>query len=226
MKATWMIGILGTMALTACNQGNEQMTERALVEGRASSRGSLEAENANMASRAEAMERDLERRHRFMEAVSGTYEGVTSSVQGQEVPIRILIASGFPRQPTSGRARSIEELSYELTNLHLNVQTVEWSPINEEWEMAFGCVFEQIRPDLVEGSIRLMSEECKISYALFASEPDSKGVDRTLSRGLAADVAGGRLAEIPAFIGSKQSNLSSKKFPIKVQRVAEGLLDR
>ena len=222
-----VLALLGAVVLSGCGSGNERLEEKAAIEGKAGSEASIRAENANLASRASAMEEDLEKRRRFIDSIVGTYEGTATNIAGEQGSIRLVIASSFPRSPSSGRPRSVEELAYELTNLHLNVQAVEWSALDNGSEIAFGCVFEEVRPNITDGSIHLMSEECKISYAFYAAELGNNGqlpvatvIDANASRALASEVVAGRVSEIAAFTGRKQSNLASKRMPVRLKKVA------
>lgn len=227
MKSYFLLLGVALFGLIGCQADQEGLNNRAAIEGKASSDAGIQAQNANLVTRSTEMETDLERRRRFIDSVAGTYEGTISDGHGNETSTRIIINSSFPRSPDSQRTRSIEELTYELSNLHLNVQVVEWSTVSENSEVAFGCVFEQVRPNIVDGVIHLMSQECKMSYQLFATElganaqlPSSSAVNTDFSRGLAAAVVGGRLTEISAFVGRKQSNLSSQRFPLRVRKIA------
>jgi hypothetical protein len=227
MKRSIGFLVLALLGMAGCDADKAGINDKAMIEGKATSEAAVQAENANRAVRAAAMEEDLERRRRFIDSIVGTYEGVTTDMQGKEAPVRMIVTSSFPRQPTrNNRERSLEELTYELTNLHLNVQVVEWSTLDSGAEIAFGCVFEQIRPNIVDGAIALMSQDCKMSYSLIAADqgpqmqiPVSSVLDVNVSRALASDVVEGKIREIPAFVGRKQSNLASKRMPVRLKKL-------
>lgn len=216
---------------TGCDQGNERLDEKARIEGRASGEANVEVQNHNLATRAASMEADLTIRRRFIESVTGTYEGTLVDSQGRNVSTRMTVTSSFPRYPVGDRPRTVEELTYELSNLHLNIQIVEWFPTGSgstDPEMAFGCIFENVRPNMTDGTLSMMSEACRGSYILSAITSDTTddeirtSEDRTeTSRRIASEVLNGSRLTIDGFIGVKQSVQSSRRFPVRLEKVVE-----
>lgn len=226
---TSLCALVISMFTMGCNQGDARLDEKARIEGHASGEANVEVQNQNLAAKATAMEADLVIRRKFIESVTGTYEGFLIDSLGRSNSIRLTVKSSFPRYPAGDRARTAEELTYELSNLHLNIQIVEWFSAgggSNDLEMANGCVFENVRPDMTEGTIAMISEGCKGSYSLSAilsgtSEDEirsSAGRTET-SRRVAAEVLFGQRTVIDGFVGFKQSILSSRQFPVRLSKV-------
>lgn len=211
--------------LTGCDQTDQRLIEKARLEGREAAREQIEAEN----ERARQMEADLERRHRFFEALTGIYEGEIRLSDGSVNRARVSFSPSLPRYPRSDRVRTIDELSYEINNLYLNAQVVTWSKLADTEgrgsELAFGCVFEQVRPDLAQGRMHLVSENCKHTYTLYLSELDA-GTGEIVradypidaSSAIASQVGTGQIRSVEGLVGHKQSNLSSTLFELSVRK--------
>lgn len=229
IKRMLVAGLVLQAFAVGCNEGNERLLEQARLEGQQAAREGVEAENENLRRRAAQMEEDLERRHRFFEAISGLYEGILTSPSGDRYSIRITFSPSLPRYPESNRARTLEELSFELNELHLNAHVVEW--LTMQWEeptdLASGCAFEGIRPDLIKGTIFLVSRDCEKSYTLYLSELDpatravvAQEYPVDLSRSLASRVVAGQLPVVEGLTGMRQSSLSSRRFGVTVRKTA------
>lgn len=171
------------LVLVGCGQGDERLKERAGIESEISAKKSIEVENNNRAARAREMEEDLLRRHRFYQALKGTYEGKFADETGAQWNIRFTFVPSLPPYKTE-RVRAIEEIVADINNLYLNVQVVQWSGTRSA---AAGCKAENIRPDIERGEVSIATSSCPVLYSLSLSiEGDPSGpVDR-----------GGRSAEI------------------------------
>ena len=136
--------------LSACDGGDSRLREKATIEGEATARRQVEAENDRLRAWGQEMEEELTMRHRFFEGVSGIYEGTVDVPGTTPSSIRIVLNPSIPRFPDRSRARTIEELSFELNNLNFIGQAVTWYNIgtgDEPREDGFGCTYEAVRPD-------------------------------------------------------------------------------
>lgn len=112
----------------------------------------------NSLERAEEMEEDLTERRRFYSAIEGTYEGVSQTgTSGRN--LRVVFTQTLPDY-ASDRVRTLQELEYEFQNLAFNVQVTSWASAGA----AFGCIFENVRPDIESGVINLVSQQCGNTY--------------------------------------------------------------
>ena len=120
--------------LSACDGGDSRLREKATIEGEAAARRQVEAENDRLRGWASQMEEELTRRHRFFEGVSGVYEGTIDVPGLPPSSIRIILNPSIPRYPDRSRARTIEELSFELSNLNFVGQALTWHQIGSDEE--------------------------------------------------------------------------------------------
>lgn len=215
------------LVTSGCGQGNDRLQEKAAIEGKASSQAAIDAENANLASKVQAMESDLDRRHKFYEALEGVYTGTLETESGEDFAVEVLFNSSLPRCPTGNRTRTLEELSYEVNNLYVVAQVKEWasSDTGPASTQAFGCIFEQVRPDIANGKVFLASEGCKKSYTFYFSEenpkPDTLDVADfrlRMSRDISSKIMKGSQTSVPGLVGVKRTNLSSKNFKLRLKK--------
>ena len=161
--------ILGGALVGGCeNQGNERLKEKAQIEGRETAEEETKAQNENLAQKSSEMEEDLKVRHRFYQAVKGNYEGTFKTEQGT-FKIKLNLVPSLPPY-TSDRVRQLDEIVADINNLYLNAQIVQWNPSNSL--SAVGCRIENIRPDIVNGTIDIASENCANFYGLWVAQAD------------------------------------------------------
>jgi len=173
------------MGLTACEADKQGIGEKAAIEGKASSEAGVRAENANLAAKAREMETDLSVRHRFYQAVRGTFEGDLESSQGT-FRIRLTLVPSLNPYVTP-RTRQLDEIVSDLNNLYFNAQVLQWNSANPL--SAVGCRVSGIRPDLLNGEITIAAESCPNLYTLRIGEGNSP------------QIAEGKLSSIDAISG-------------------------
>lgn len=220
-----LITLLAAFTVSGCDQGDERLQEKARIEGEETARRQIDAENENKLMWTEAAEKELALRHRFYQAVSGIYEGVVSG-NGTTFNIRFNISPSLPPLPESNRTRTLEEVTAELNNLFLSVHVTEWT----ERGMGFGCVFEHIRPDMVNGKISLFSEECqrtfRISFSDKSWEIDPQNLrlaTPAVSRDIARSLRSGDQVILEAFSGMLQASLGASLYKFQVQKIVENV---
>jgi len=165
------------IALSGCD-GNERLEEKAKIEGTAGANAELNAQNTNLMQKAKEMEDDLATRDRFYQAAQGTYEGVLKTDEGK-FKIKITLVSSLPPYAVP-RTRQLEEISSDLNNLYFNAQVVQWNTANKL--SAVGCRIENVRPDILSGTIAIASENCPNFYSLKIAD---QGVVQDLENGMA-----------------------------------------
>lgn len=187
------------LMLSACDQGDDRLSEKAKIEAA----GQAEAENEALAARSREMESDLAIRHRFFQGVRGTYEG-TFLVADEEWKIRItLIPTIYPY--ATERARRLEEVASDLIGLSLNAQIVQWTPGTIPTG-AVGCHVEGIKPDLIRGEINIVSSDCSNVYLLKLASmdinlPTNRDDLLRMSGSVSRSMLDGKLDEAPAVLG-------------------------
>lgn len=227
-RMSWVNGVsvLGLgLALAAC-QGNDRLVEKASIEGTATARTQIEAENENLRRRSREMEDDLARRQRFYQAVAGTYEGALETDQGT-FSMRIVLVPSLPPY-RSERVRLPEEIASDLNNLYLNAQIVQWNPANPL--SATGCRVEAIRPDLGRGEIQIATNNCPNLYSVYLSAdvairagrsgPDL-GRTRELSSELARNLLEGRSVSVSQLLGQVKPTTNPAVYRFALGRVEE-----
>jgi hypothetical protein len=208
------IGLVAILVLSGCNDRDiSSVSERARLE----SESQVQAENSSRIKRAAEMEEDLVTRQRFYQAVRGVYEGTVQTETG-EFQIRLTLIPSLPPYPTR-RARTLEEVASDLSNLHFNIQVVQWNPANRL--SSVGCRIENVHPDLRNGQIEVASEGCPNVYFLKLSEGGVKDPVKGDAGSIASAVLDGKLDAVPRITGTIQptTNASVYEFSaVKVQR--------
>lgn len=236
--------------LSGCQQqGDERLKEKAAIEHKAG----LEEQYRKLDERATSFQKEILQRHRFNQAISGTYKGIltelppTSSVleggpAGSEFPkefgVQLILTPKWSYSPSDGRVRSMEELNLELSQLFLNVQ---FRPeLASRSGAAVGCSFSEVRPDLLNGHINLMSETCpsavRIKLASLQETSESQmgsmsGLEifkflksRTFqvnSSGLASKILSGESNRVSALSGLVDPNQRAVTYELKMIRVSD-----
>ena len=197
--------------LSSC-QGVERLEQKADIESKVVEHNRIEAEWRFLSERAENMESDLKRRQRFYEAMKGDFVG-GFDMNGQEHSIRITMALSFPTYPAH-RTRTLEEVAFDLNNLHLNAMVQIWEGSPTDNKTAFSCSFERIRPDLRSGEVHLISSSCPNTYHFFIAEgaKTSKNNNSITASQLVPQILEGKLTEVSHITGSMR--LATSSLPI------------
>lgn len=214
MKA---LTVLAVLALTvSCGQGNKRLEEKATLE----SKSQLNVENGNLAQKAEKMEKDLAKRHRFYQAIKGVYEGVINTDLGT-FSIRITLTPTLAPLEVN-RVRQLDEIASDLNTLSLNTQVVQWDPNNPK--SAVGCRVSGIRPDVERGEIAIAAESCSNLYIIKLTEQESNGTPSTNSQiaaRIAKQVLDGDLKEVSSVNGTIQPSTNASVFKFAAIKVQE-----
>lgn len=205
----WVLG--GSLLLSGC-QGDERISEVTAVQTEAQ----LKAENDNLAKKSKVMEEDLEKRHRFYQALKGKYEGSFQSEIGQ-INFRITFSPSLPPYRTD-RVRQLEEVASDLNNLYLNVQVIQWNPSSST--SAVGCRVSQIRPDIMNGEITIASESCSNLYRLRISEVSNGNQEDGPShaRRMSEWISYGQMEKVEAVIGEVQPSTNASIYSVVATR--------
>ncbi len=112
------------------------------------------------------LEKDLQRRYRFYNAVNQEYTGKIK-ISGTEYGI------SFKSQPTiplytGDRVRTVEEVQTDLNNLGLDGTIRFWNLKNTQ--AASGCQFSGVKGFYENGSFKLQSTECGNIFNVFFSQ--------------------------------------------------------
>ncbi len=196
---------------TACGKSNNRMKEVAAIESESSAISQLKIENGNLATKSEAMEIDLARRHRFYQAVKGSYEGTISTVNG-DFSVRVTLTPNLAPIKVD-RVRQLEEIASDLNTLALNAQIIQWDPKNVN--TAIGCRVSGVRADIESGEISIASESCANLYIIRITERGSfstQSENVATSRRLANQLVEGDLSEVDSITGQIQPSTNATIF--------------
>ena len=209
--------VLVTLAV-GCSKDDGRMKERAAVEGESTSQSQMRVENANLAAKAEQMEKDLARRHRFYQALKGVYEGVINTDIG-DFNIRMTFTPSMaPMQ--YNRVRQLEEIASDLNNLTINAQILQWDSSNVA--TAIGCRVSDVRPDLEKGTLAISTENCPNLYRISVTERSQTGTQSETAytaQRVSNDVLRGDLFEIDSIVGTVQPSTNAAIFKFVAQKV-------
>jgi hypothetical protein len=215
MKKIGVILVGSIVVLAGCNLGDGQkdvlaLGDQAIVQARKQ----VEADNENRLSRAREMEEDLGRRHRFFQAIRGTYEGLLKTDAG-DFHIRVTLVPSISPFPVE-RSRTLEEIATELSGLHLNLHIIQWS--GENSRTAVGCRIEGVNPDLVRGQLDIASESCPNMYSIRISANSQDGISED-GDAVATEVLEGRREVVDGLAGQVMPSTSSGIFQFSASRV-------
>lgn len=203
----------------------DELINRARLEGKATAEEELIAENENLKKRSTEMEADLSTRHKFYQAVAGTYEGDLVTGEGK-FKVRLKLTPSISPYPIS-RIRLPEEIANDIQNLHFNLLVVEWNAENKD--AAAGCRIEGLKPSIVEGEATVTKESCSSLYAfrLFDKkvvQPDEVGKPNMafeFSERVVKEILAGKITQVSEIHGEKQLTTNANIYTFKAKRVSK-----
>ncbi len=202
--------LLGLLVFSAigCGQNDKRLKEKTKIEGDALK----EVENTNLSQKAESMERDLQRRHRFYQAIKGNYEGTISTKSGN-FNIRVTLSPSLP-PVTVSRVRQLEEIASDLNNLMLNTQVVQWDPNSAN--SAVGCRVTNVRPNIEKGELTISAEGCPNLYQIKIAD---RGNGHPVS--LANQILSGSLYDVDSLNGQIQPSTNANIYKFTAYKTQE-----
>lgn len=164
------LAVFSLISVIGCAQpdGNDRLKEKADIEA--------ESDQRRTDQKAVELEERLARQQRFFQGVAGVYEGEWRA-EKQTFRVRFVVTPSLPAY-TGDRVRSMEEITYDLTNLTLSVEeTTSWRLRNGE-EFSDGCNYTLLKPRTDSGFIQVSNSECKLTFVLsVGSASASKATD-------------------------------------------------
>jgi hypothetical protein len=217
-KTICLFAILTT--LIACSKNDDRLKEKAALESESSTTSQIRVENDNLASKAEKMEQDLTKRHRFYQAIKGTYEGDIKTNLGT-FNIRITLTPSLAPIPVT-RVRQLEEIASDLNGLTLNAQIVQWDQNNAN--SAVGCRMSGIKPDILKGELAISTESCPNLYLIKITERGfsaSSIENADVAVRVAGQVLNGDIFEVDSISGQVQPSTNASIFKFVATKVQE-----
>jgi hypothetical protein len=219
MSKTLFLLIL-SFTLIACSKNDDRLKEKAALESESSTTSAVRVENENLAQKAEKMESDLAKRHRFYQAIKGTYEGDIKTNLGT-FNIRITLTPSLAPVPLN-RVRQLEEIASDLNNLTLNAQVVQWDPNNTN--SAVGCRMSGIKPDIIKGELAISTESCPNLYLMKVTEREFSGTaseSAEMANRIAGQILRGDTDEVDSIVGQVQPSSNASIFKFVATKVRE-----
>jgi hypothetical protein len=210
---------LGLSSLMGCENGDQLMRDKAGLEGEIAAKKQIQEENENLEKKSKTMEEDLSRRHRFFQALKGTFEGKMKSRSAGGFNVKFIFVPSLPPY-NSKRIRQLEEISSDLNGLYFTVQVVQWS--GDSPMGAVGCRVENVRPNLGTGEVSIASEGCPNVYLLKLDDA-SQGISgdedgSKLSHKLAEDILDGHLESLSELQGQMHPSTNAVVYNVNVKK--------
>jgi len=210
MKSNLLILFLLAIALTSCGNGEDALKEQTNIQ----TQEAIKADNENREMWSARLAGDLSKRRSFISAIEGEFEG-QFLVKESSYMIRLMITSTIPDYEIN-RTRTIAELEYELQNLNLNIQIMQWNP--EAQRSAVGCVLENVKPDFKKGILNLISENCSNTYRMFLSNNDDEVNIKAESQNIANSIRDGKIDFVRSFKGILRSSTNAEIYNFSLSR--------
>ncbi len=203
-----------TLMFVSCSKGGD---DRLAKQESIRSTEQLNAQNQNQREWAQKMEKDLNKRKFFIEAIEGIFLG-DLTVDGIDFIIKAELSSSIPIS-FSDRTRTLDEINYELENLAINLHVKLENP--RVSNSAVSCTIVDYKPDIEKGLIKIISESCKNIFKFMVSD-DLSLLDRdtilSRARSLARSASLNELTQIDILSGIFESSISTKEYQFKMKR--------
>ncbi len=211
MKQAQLLFILLISLLSGCTDGEQSLKDQTIVQAKEG----IKAENKNREDLAKPLLDDLRKRRAFINAIEGEYQG-KFAVMNSSYMMRVLIVATIPEYDVK-RIKTLPELEYELQNLNLNIQILQWNPMTQL--SAVGCILEGIKPDLKRGILNIISENCSNTYQLLLSENNRENDMYEESENLASLIRDGRIESVEILKGKMRSSTNAKIYSLSLERI-------
>lgn len=156
---SFVVVSLGLGLLTSCAQpdGNNRLREKAEIEA--------ETGQNQIDEKATEMENRLARQQRFFQGVAGVFTGSWRAEGKTTFNVRFVITPSLPAY-TGSRVRSMDEITYDLTNLTLSVEeSTTWDQKKGDG-FSTGCNYALLKPRTDSGFIQASGEDCPVTFVL------------------------------------------------------------
>lgn len=209
MKTNFLIAMVFSLLLVGCDS-EEGLKEQTQIQ----SKEQIQAQNENLEEWSAKLSKDLEKRRSFINAVEGEFEG-QFTVEQSSFSISVKIVPTIPDYDVD-RTRTLAELEYELQNLNLNIHVVQWNPDSNM--SAVGCVIENVKPDLKQGILNIISSGCSNSYGLFMSDDTGNANYNAMSANVANLIRNGQIRYVQSFKGKLKSSTNGQTYEFNLNR--------
>lgn len=209
-----LIIFFALLTFYSCSKGgDERLKEQESIR----SQEQINAQNQNQREWAEKMEKDLNERKHFIQALEGSFMGELS-LEGIDFAIKARFTSSIPIA-FSDRIRTLDEINYELANLAMNINIKLENP--RVSNSAVSCIVQNHKPDVEKGAINIISEACKNVFKLMLSDDlmmSDISEQKTRARELSRSVRNNEIDRIEILSGIFESSVSTKEYQFNIKR--------
>lgn len=185
---------LTLVTLTGCAQpdGNSRLREKAEIEA--------ESDQGQLDQKATEMENRLARQQRFFQGVAGTFIGQWKSEDSKVFEVRFVITPSLPAY-TGDRIRSMDEITYDLTNLTLSIEESTTWRLKKGDDFSTGCNYALLKPRTDSGFIQASDQECPVTFVLSvgAASASKSGSVSELRENVSKKLLDGEIEQINDF---------------------------
>jgi len=207
-----------TSVFVSCGDNEKNYNDYLKKENEISSQEEIRSQRVEQERKASELEVYLNKRKTFIEVVEGSFSGELE-VESMNFAINLEMIPSMPIEYHT-RARQIDEITYEIENLSLNIKVKMENPLVPN--SASSCNIVGHKPDLKKGIINILTNECKNVFKFLLtdvnSELDVQAAERVASE-LSSQVTSGAINYIEYLDGVFESSVSSKKYQFKLERI-------
>ncbi len=206
------------IGLVGCGDSKEDYQQSLAEQEQISSQQQIEAARIEQERKAGEMEKYLNKRKVFIQAIEGEFSG-DLSIESSEFRISLEIIPSLPIE-FHDRVRQLEEIAFEIENLSLNLKIKMENP--KVPNSATSCNIVNYKPNLEKGIINVITNECKNVFKFILSDTQNQlnlqqvyGDAIQVSR----SVISGDIEIVEFFDGIFEPSISSTKHQFKLARL-------
>lgn len=206
------------VGLYGCGENKDEYLDSLGKQNEISSQQQIQAERNEHERKAREMEKYLDERKVFIQALEGEFSGELN-IDNNEFFISLEMIPSIPIE-FYGRVRQLEEITYEIENLSLNLKVKMENP--RVPNSASSCNIVNYKPDLSKGIINIISNECKNVFKFILSDTNETFELQQIyseARDVSRQVIAGTIQTVEFLEGIFESSISSKKHTFKLERL-------
>jgi hypothetical protein len=212
----WVCFLLFFILFYSCSKGGD---DRLAEQEQIRAEEQVEAENDNLRVKAEAMEKDLDKRKRFFNAITGKFKG-SMKISNTDYELTVELSPELSIEFFS-RVRTLEEINFEIQNLNLQV-TVK---INKPGVSISGikCTITGYKSTNINtGLLNIISENCENTIKLYVAddlEVRSHIETKKQAQLLSKDLTSGLIGAVEYFDVVFEPKFGTDQYKFNLQRV-------
>jgi hypothetical protein len=189
------------LSIVSCSKGGD---ERVAEQESIRATEQVNAENENRRRLSEGPEQELNGIKYFMRSVEGEYK---TSIEISGIPLDVYIEIIPSKEIVFySRIRTSDEILADKQQLTLTVKALIENP--NVSNSGSTCIFEEHRPNIKRGQMKLIKEGCKNTFRLSLGE----GIN-------VSDIITNRQEYVDQLIGSLSTGVNSKKYDLVLERL-------